>query len=206
MSGFGSGHLFRTDDRGGSWIDITGTLPDVPSSAIAIDPDNTDVLYLGNDLGVYVSSNTGTTWEQFQTGMPGAAIIMDLSVVRPTRRIRAVTHGFGIYERDLLDPQVAVREPAPAPAARLELLASRPNPFTEATLLRFHLGGSTRVSIRLYDVSGRVVATLLANERRERGEQTVRIDARRLGLSAGVYLARIEAAGETATQRLVLAR
>lgn len=205
MSGFGSGHLFQTTNRGVSWTDLTGTLPDVPASAIAIDPDNTDHLYFGNDIGVYVSTNAGSTWQEYAAGMPDAAIVMDLSVVVSTRRLRAATHGNGVFERALLEPTTAVAAAEPVPAARLVLLGSAPNPFTGSALVRFRLGERLPVEVDLVDAAGRKLATLLSGERGP-GEHRVRLDARNLGLASGVYFCRVRAGGETASERLVLAR
>jgi len=206
MSGFGSGHLFRTSNRGGTWSDITNGLPDVPSSAVMVDPDFPQVLYFGNDLGVYVSTDTGTTWQEFQTGMPDAAIVMDLGAVRLNRHIRAVTHGRGVYEREMLDPSTGVAGGEGAPgAAGLRMLAARPNPFRDATTLRFAIGAAGPVTVRLYDVGGRAVATLVAGEQRAAGEHAVAVDAHRLGLAAGFYVARVEVGREVGTASLVLA-
>jgi len=205
MSGFGSGHLFRTTNRGGTWTDITNGLPDLPSSAVLVDPDYPQILYFGNDIGVYVSTNTGTTWEEFQVGMPDAAIVMDLQPVRVTRYIRAVTHGCGVYERSMLDPSTGVDGGSGAPAAGLAMLAARPNPFSDATQIRFTLGAAQPVTVRLYDVAGRAVATLVDGEMRPAGEHAVQLDARRYQLAAGVYVARIEAGQQKATVRVVLA-
>ena len=206
-SGFGSGHLFRTTNRGGSWADITGTLPDVPSSAVAVDPDYPGILYFGNDLGVYLSTDTGATWQEFREGMPAAAIVMDLSVVRLDRHLRAVTHGYGVFERPMFDPSAAVAEGggrAPA-AAVVRVLGSAPNPFAESARVSYALGARAAVEVKLVDASGRVVATLERGER-VAGEHAVRVDARRLGLASGVYFVRVEAGGRTASHRLVVAR
>ena len=206
MSGFGSGHLFRTTNRGSNWTDITNGLPDLPSSAVMPDPDFPQVLYFGNDIGVYVSTDTGATWQEFQVGMPDAAIVMDLAPVRTTRFLRAVTHGRGVYERLMLDPTTGVADGGSgAPAAGLQMLATQPNPFRDATNIRFALGVAEPVTVRLYDVTGRAVATLLNNERRAAGEHTVHVDARQLRLAAGVYVARIAAGREKGAVRLVLA-
>ena len=98
FSGFGTSHLFKSTDAGNSWIDIGSSLPDVPSSAIVIDPNNTSNLFFGNDLGVYFSPDAGQTWFEYINGLPQASMILDLSIVRSSNRIRAVTHGNGIYE------------------------------------------------------------------------------------------------------------
>ncbi len=205
MSGFGTGHLFRTTDRGGSWTDLSGTLPDLPSSAIAIDPDHTERLYFGNDLGVYVSTDGGGSWQEYRTGMPDASIVMDLSVVTANRRLRAVTHGGGVFERDLLEPTTSVADGSVPPGNRLRLLGSAPNPFTVSTLVRFQLGERAPVRADLIDAAGRHVATLLDGER-PAGDNGVAIHSGRLGLAAGVYFCRVTAGKETASQRLVLTR
>jgi hypothetical protein len=205
MSGFGSGHLFRTTNRGGSWTDIGAALPDVPSSAIAVDPDYPDHLYFGNDLGVYVSTDGGGSWEEFKLGMPDAAIVMDLSVVPSNRRLRAATHGGGVFERALLEPVTAVAGSDAAPGVGLQVLGSAPNPFAGVTSIRFRLGERARVEVELADVAGRKVANLFTGERGP-GEHRVRLDSRQLGLASGVYFARVRAGGKTAMTRLVLTR
>ena len=98
FSGFGTSHLFKSTDSGENWIDIGSSLPDVPSSAIVIDPANTNNLFFGNDLGVYFSPDAGQSWFEYMNGLPQASMILDLSIVRSSNRIRAVTHGNGVYE------------------------------------------------------------------------------------------------------------
>ncbi len=211
FSGFGTGHLFRTTDAGTTWTDLSTALPDVPSSAIAIDPDYRDHLYFGNDLGVYASTDGGENWQEFVSGMPGPAIVMDLSVVYirtapPTGRLlRAATHGNGVYERPLIDPSNAVTDLPPVPSPGLTLLTPSPNPFTSTTTLRFAIDASAPVTVRVIDVTGRARATLL-DRPVERGTHVLVIDAGKLGLGSGIYFARIEAPGVVMTQRLVLAR
>jgi len=103
FSGFGTSHLFRTRDGGLSWEDIDqGKLPDIPTSAFAIDPYNRNYLYLGNDFGVWFSPDDGTTWEPFTDGLPTASLVMDLSVSPADWTIRAAVHGLGAWERTLV--------------------------------------------------------------------------------------------------------
>jgi hypothetical protein len=138
--------------------------------------------------------------------MPDAAIVMDLSVVVSTRRLRAVTHGSGVFERDLLEPGAAVAEgEEAAPASRLALLGSAPNPFSSSTLVRFRLRERTRVRADLVDVAGRKVATLLDDER-SAGNHGIAVHAGQLDLASGVYFCRVSAGAETASERLVLTR
>jgi hypothetical protein len=97
---------------------------------------------------------------------------------------------------------------APLPL-RFALRGSAPNPFRTTTLVRYDVpapGG--RVYLRLFDVSGRLVRTLIDGAQAPGTRSATwdgRDDAGRV-LPAGLYLARMEAAGYERTSRLVLAR
>lgn len=100
-SGFNTPHVFRTDDYGASWTDITNNLPDVPTNAVIINPYDENEIYVGNDLGVYYSSNGGETWAPYQTGLPTAVIVLDLKISLANNKLWAATHGNGVYRVDL---------------------------------------------------------------------------------------------------------
>lgn len=102
FSGFGAAHLFKSDNGGATWQDIGATLPDVPTSAVVIDPLFRDHLYIGNDIGVYVSTDGGQSWQEFSEGLPEAIIAFDLSISPLNRKLRVATHGHGVFERDLI--------------------------------------------------------------------------------------------------------
>ena len=100
--GFGTSHVFKSLDGGTTWIDVGSGLPDIPTSAVAIDPNSSNVVYVGTDLGAYVTADGGNNWHEFTSGMP-RAMINDLKIVAGYGRIRAATHGNGAWERDLFD-------------------------------------------------------------------------------------------------------
>jgi hypothetical protein len=93
-------------------------------------------------------------------------------------------------------------EPDPLPD-RTALLSNYPNPFNPSTIIRFEVGGSGFVLLRVYDLIGREVATLL-NEQMEPGRYDVTWDAS--GRTSGVYLCRLQAGGTTSVRKLVLVR
>ncbi len=95
VSGFGSGHVFRTVNRGGSWQDIGSNLIDVPVNAIVRLPGS-DELYVGTDLGVFQSGDDGVTWAPSTTGMPNVAVL-DLAFQTVTQTVVAATHGRGMF-------------------------------------------------------------------------------------------------------------
>ena len=106
FSGFGTSHAFKSIDFGSTWQDIGQSLPDVPTSAVVVDPKVPNHIYVGNDIGVYVSTDGGETWQEFSEGFPEAVLVMDLSISRVNRKLRVATHGNGAFERTLLEGQL----------------------------------------------------------------------------------------------------
>lgn len=106
LSGFGTSHLLRLSGSSTSWEDIGPGLPDLPTNAVSVDPEDPNNIYVGNDLGVWVSTDYGITWSSFNDGLPEAVLVMDLSIQDSGRKIRAVSHGNGVYERSLLQRKV----------------------------------------------------------------------------------------------------
>lgn len=76
-----------------------------------------------------------------------------------------------------------------------------PNPFNPSTQIDYALPSASDVSLRVYDILGRPVATLVA-EQQEPGWYSVRWDGG--GASSGVYIARITAGGYVAVRKMVL--
>jgi hypothetical protein len=85
----------------------------------------------------------------------------------------------------------------------VELRGAFPNPFRSETAIRFALPQPARVQVRLYDVSGRLVRTLV-DAQMPAGDHSAMVRAD--GLQPGVYWARLQAGAVAATRRVVLMR
>lgn len=97
LSGFGTGHVWKSTQAGGAWVNISGNLPDVPTNDIVVDLAEPSTLYVGTDIGVYRTVDGGATWEVFGTVMP-AVRVDDMDMQVATGKLRAATHGRGIWE------------------------------------------------------------------------------------------------------------
>jgi hypothetical protein len=82
-------------------------------------------------------------------------------------------------------------------------LTSYPNPVGGQGTLEYALPEQQEVSLRLYDIMGRVVATLEGGQK-EAGRHTTQLDASQL--ASGVYFARLRAEGRTVTQKITVVR
>ncbi|MFH0736751.1 MAG: T9SS type A sorting domain-containing protein [bacterium] len=107
-SGFGSGKIFKSENLGSTWIDISGNLPDIPHNDLFIDPSAPGYLYAANDFGVYQTSDGGINWNRVSNGVP-VVPVMDLDYVRygSTRLLRAGTYGRSAYELELPEANYA---------------------------------------------------------------------------------------------------
>jgi hypothetical protein len=100
---FGGTHVWKTADGGRSWTGIDGTgagaLPDLPVSSIVVDPVNPNNLYIGTDMGVFVSADDGQNWAVELTGFPNAVVeLLVLQVDQAgARTIYAFSHGRGAW-------------------------------------------------------------------------------------------------------------
>ncbi len=61
---------------------------------------NEDILYIGNDHGVYISLDQGKTWEPFSNGLTSAAV-HDLVIQEDEQHLLVGTHGRSIYLADI---------------------------------------------------------------------------------------------------------
>ena len=94
------GHVFKTTNGGTAWTDISGNLPNVPVTSIAIDPDIANTYYVGTDVGAFYTSNGGTSWSVLGTGLPNVGV-MSLAFHHATRTLRAATHGRSAWDLSL---------------------------------------------------------------------------------------------------------
>ncbi|MBL8017317.1 MAG: T9SS type A sorting domain-containing protein [Ignavibacteria bacterium] len=83
-----------------------------------------------------------------------------------------------------------------------KLYTNFPNPFNPATLIKYDLPKDVKVTIRIYDLLGREVATLLNNEFKYAGRYELTWNAS--NYATGVYIYRIEAGEFVSTKKMVL--
>ncbi|HLG16667.1 MAG TPA: hypothetical protein VJH03_19520 [Blastocatellia bacterium] len=96
LSGFHSGHVFKSETGGGDWQDISGNLPDVPANALAVNPINARNIFVGTDIGLFATEDDGATWE-LVPGMPSVPVL-DIALNVRLGLLRVATHGRGMYE------------------------------------------------------------------------------------------------------------
>ncbi len=73
---FAAAHVWQSNDGADTWTSISGVLggDNVMNQALAVAPSDSNTVYLGNSMGVYVSTNaasgSGATWSNISAGLP----------------------------------------------------------------------------------------------------------------------------------------
>ncbi|MEX0846013.1 MAG: T9SS type A sorting domain-containing protein, partial [Balneolaceae bacterium] len=84
----------------------------------------------------------------------------------------------------------------------ISLEQNYPNPFNPSTVISYQLEENSEISLQVFDMLGREVATLVNGERRAAGEHKVTFEAG--NLSSGIYIYRLKTASQTLTRQMVL--
>lgn len=111
-----------------------------------------------------------------------------------------VDSGNKTVRRFMLQSVAAVGEPSGVPAS-VALLQNYPNPFNPRTTISFAIGHSSLVTLRVYDILGREVATLV-KEMKQPGIYTVDWDA--TAQPSGVYSYTLTAGAYVRTKKSVI--
>ena len=100
-----SNSVFESNNKGVSWTDISGSLPNVSMNCIVFDASSNGDLYVGCDLGVFFKGAWMTDWVPFTDGMPVTAEVTELEIfyspVKSKSRIKASTYGRGLWSSPL---------------------------------------------------------------------------------------------------------
>ncbi len=94
-------YVYKTEDYGKSWTKIDKGLPDVPVTVVREDPNQKDLLVLGNLTGLWYSRDGGANWQPLKAGFPTVPVF-DLKFVN--HDLAVATHGRGLFVFDDVRP------------------------------------------------------------------------------------------------------
>jgi hypothetical protein len=194
--------VFRSTDNGTSWTAVRSGMADSNVFSFAVSGMN---LFAGTSNGVYYSSNGGTTWASVNTGLMyhvGGLAVHGTNLFAGTGEYGSMPpgEGTGIWKRPLSEMITDVENVQEFPPQYV-LQQNYPNPFNPTTSIKFDVPSSKVVTLKVFDILGREVATLL-NEEKSAGTHTVTWDAS--SVSSGVYFYRIKAGDFVQTKRMMV--
>ena len=199
FSVYGRPKILRTTDMGSSWEDITNFdtstgestngFPNVQVYDLAVFAENPRVIWTGTDIGLFESTDHGETWHYADNGLPAVSIwrirVVDDQVV-------LATHGRGVWSLDLTEVRINIEETVEVPKI-IELEGNYPNPFNPSTTIAFKLSAESHVTMTVFDVLGRRIATL-TDQPYTPGRHLLNWDAS--ALASGQYFYRLEVDGK----------
>ena len=219
--------IYRSDLNGEGYERISSGLG-FGTGGIAYDGDR-EKIYFSSGTWIYAADNDGSDRENFHDRFDGFVPDIQYNSVREqivfidrnmsgTDRLRYRSTGsngdpaFGVYHSApsitafaaLLSPGDVVETSSERIVERpvtTRLNQNYPNPFNPSTVISYRVASSTNVTLDVFDMTGRHVATLV-NEPQSAGEYEVQFDGSQL--SSGIYLYRLTAGETVQTRKLSL--
>ena len=179
-----------------------------------IGPDfSTDVkpsTELSNWKFIASSSNNQTSavlsWDS--TSIPKGVMLILTDINNGGTKVNMSTTGSYIFDINGIDSMLitsnitGISQQATLAPKMFELFQNYPNPFNPSTIINYSVPKSSLVTIKVYDVLGREVATLV-KENKKAGSYSVQFNAGN-GFSSGVYFYRMQAGSFVQTKKLLL--
>ncbi len=135
---------------------------------------------------------------------PGEGVVDDFLHENTYVNVHTTTFPAGEVRGNIVIDENGVGESVDTPLpAKYDLSASYPNPFNSSARLVAQLPSSGRVELSIFDLAGREVARLVDGELSAGAHEFVWEAG---ALSAGTYIAKMNAGGVTNTTKLVLVR
>jgi len=167
LSVFGQNSVWKTTNLNAvspTWTSASSGLPQVPVSSFLVNPANSQQLFAGCDIGVYVSVDGGATWAPYGTGLPVVAVFG--MAITPGGKLRIATHGRGMWETSIqscVAPQTAPAEviitnsvcSSGCVSSGGSILAPAGTPCPEGFTLQYQVnGGSWTTTLPTYAQAG----------------------------------------------------
>ncbi|MEK7727749.1 MAG: T9SS type A sorting domain-containing protein, partial [candidate division KSB1 bacterium] len=180
--------LYFSDDSGKNFVQVLGFDPSSrPDNQYTQQPVDVDALAATN--GLTLSSAFVIRFQQIGAsdfnGDGGA-------------------DGFIIDDISIIGNSTSVSEQNDAVPETFTVFQNHPNPFNPSTQISFALPSAQRVTLKVFDLTGKEVATLLRNEHRAAGVHVLTFEAQHL--PSGVYLYRLHAGELVETKKMLLVR
>lgn len=193
------GGIFVSQDTGAYWRSSNNGLLNPWILDFAVSGSN---IFAATEGGAFLSTDEGAHWTPVNEGFTDSSNVLSIAVSK--KYLFAGTVSTGIWRRLLSDMiVVAINEPEASIPNRFSLSQNYPNPFNPSTVIIYQLPVSSHVTLKVYDVLGRLARTLV-DERESAGSYSVTFNAD--GLVSGVYFYRLQAGPFSQTKKLIIIR
>ncbi len=184
-----SGGIYYSTDSGGNWLS-GGLTSHWVSTFAKLDT----ILFTATEDGVYKSTNNGIEWTKVSID------ISSISVLALNQTYLFVGTDFFMW-RCLLSEMTPVLENHNDLPRKYILRQNYPNPFNPTTKINYSVPKASFVNIKVYDIMGRVITTLV-NKEKQFGNYEVKFDGSKL--PSGIYFYKMQADNFSETKKFIL--
>jgi len=206
--------MFRSTNNGDNWSRIENGLPPsigtwstcCPPSIVYYGPpqirtiatNSVGYIFIAYDRGVYRSTDNGDTWTMFNLGLSQSDTVNVLAVNLSGYLYGATSTG-SVFRS--ASPTTSVGNSKINVPLHYILEQNYPNPFNPTTAISFQLPVLSKVSLKIFDVLGREVMTLV-NEEEPAGSYEVQWNAEKM--TTGIYFCQFKAGSYMQTRKMLL--
>lgn len=196
-SGMPGRGVFKSSDFGATWVNLTNGITTSEISQLATVGNGIIFTSGAGNNAIFRSTNFGNTWSQFSNGLPNNSAVGPICITKSGYIFTSVNNI--IYK--IFDPLTGLNYNPYTIPFELILYQNYPNPFNPTTTISFSVPNSQFVMLKVYDILGREISTLV-NEEKQPGNYEVKFDGN--NLASGIYYYQIRAGQFVDTKKLVL--
>jgi hypothetical protein len=193
--------VYFSNDNGVSWIHLDYGLTTTPVWSFAA---NGIDIFTATNGGVFLCTDNGT-------GLTPRFSVINSGLTNTTVQSLTVTDGYlfagtigdGVWKRPLSEIMTGIENSRDQVTLQYILNQNYPNPFNPSTTIRYEIPRQGHVTLKIYNIIGQEVETLI-DEQRNAGRGEVVWNASRF--SSGVYFSRFRAGEFTKTMKLILVK
>ncbi len=190
-----TGVVFVSDDAGATWRSLNKNLTNVTVCSFG---GGNGRVFAGTDHGVYVLSENDSSWIPVNSGLPVSPVY---AITYSDSTLFAGVNGKGVWREPIESVLAGVSNKIVRPPSEFLLEQNYPNPFNPTTNIGYRIADVGFVTLKVYDVLGRRVATLV-NKVEQPGSYRVQFNGS--NLASGVYFYRLDAGGFVKTMKMLL--
>ena len=195
IAGSGLWGIAISTDYGTTWSNISIGLNNTNVHSVVI---SSDIFFAGTEGGVFISQNKGASWKEVNSGLSNISV---LSLASNGSYLFAGTNGSGVWRRPISEMITDIKGEQDNLPTEFKLEQNYPNPFNPTTAIRYQLSAFSKVTLKVHDLLGREVATLV-DEEKSPGNYEVKFDG--TNLASGVYFCQLQAGGFVDTKKIML--
>jgi hypothetical protein len=199
FAGTWSAGVFRSTNNGTNWTAANNGLPS--SEVLALVSAGSNLFAASYNNGVYLSTNNGNNWSEVNNGLSFLSL-RGLAVCGAY--LFAGADLSGVWRRPLSDMITDVDDSENDLPTEYSLSQNYPNPFNPSTRIKYQVSSISHVTLKVYDVLGNEIATLV-NEEKAPGTHQVdfRSTINNLQLASGIYYYQLKAGDFLETKKMV---